>query len=455
VSYPAALSRLRYLAWQSPFQPGPDDVPVQVLGLLESAGLDFDRLWVCGLHDDVWPAPARPTPFLSLREQRRLGLPHSSPERELAYARRVSARLLAAATAVVASHPLRDGERELRPSPLIADLPGMPVAAAALQAYDPRPAVAMLGRGALERPGEDAAPPLGQEEAGRGGSRVLQLQAACPFRAFAELRLGATGPPATVIGPDARVRGAVLHEALQRLWERLGSHAGLAGLDREQRSQAVVDAVQGALSGPTAERPGTFTGRFRALETERLRRLLLTWLECELAREPFQVVGQEVPLSTRLAGVPMGLRVDRVDRLQDGGLAILDYKSGQTGVADWLGERPEAPQLPLYALAWPEPVTAVMLGRVRPVGAGFAGLAARGGIATGVLDVRRFRGTSALDGWDGLGREWHRVLEALAEGYRSGRAEVDPRDGAATCRYCELQPLCRIHERSAAPGEPE
>ena len=29
-------------------------------------------------------------------------------------------------------------------------------------------------------------------------------------------------------------------------------------------------------------------------------------------------------------------------------------------------------------------------------------------------------------------------------------AEVDPKRGLKTCKYCDLRPLCRVHERLAA-----
>jgi hypothetical protein len=45
--------------------------------------------------------------------------------------------------------------------------------------------------------------------------------------------------------------------------------------------------------------------------------------------------------------------------------------------------------------------------------------------------------------------EWRRVLEQLAAGFRSGRAEVDPKPAA--CDNCGLRALCRIRE--AAPGD--
>ena len=38
-------------------------------------------------------------------------------------------------------------------------------------------------------------------------------------------------------------------------------------------------------------------------------------------------------------------------------------------------------------------------------------------------------------------------LARLARDYLDGDARVDPKDAGATCRYCGLQPLCRIHDR--------
>jgi len=37
----------------------------------------------------------------------------------------------------------------------------------------------------------------------------------------------------------------------------------------------------------------------------------------------------------------------------------------------------------------------------------------------------------------------------------TGDARVDPKDLLNTCRYCDLQPLCRVYERVNALGEAE
>ena len=57
--------------------------------------------------------------------------------------------------------------------------------------------------------------------------------------------------------------------------------------------------------------------------------------------------------------------------------------------------------------------------------------------------------------WDELRASWQASLQALAEGFAAGDARVDPKRGLATCRQCDLQPLCRVHEKLSALGEEE
>ncbi|MEK7861728.1 MAG: hypothetical protein AAB295_00485, partial [Chloroflexota bacterium] len=78
LGYRDALARLARRAAETPFQPKRDPAPVQVMGLLEAVGLDFDHLWIAGLHDEIWPASPRPNPFLPALLQRRMRVPHAS-----------------------------------------------------------------------------------------------------------------------------------------------------------------------------------------------------------------------------------------------------------------------------------------------------------------------------------------------------------------------------------------
>ena len=84
LGYVEAIERLRRLAAQTLFQPEAPAAPVQILGVLESAGIEFDHLWVMGLSDDAWPIHPRPNPFLPLQAQRQARVPEASIEATLA-----------------------------------------------------------------------------------------------------------------------------------------------------------------------------------------------------------------------------------------------------------------------------------------------------------------------------------------------------------------------------------
>src|SRR5581483_6754825 len=105
------------------FQPQSADVPVQVLGVLESAGLAFDCLWVSGLSDEAWPLDARPNPFVPVALQKQAGVPQASAEGSLELDRRITQGWLGAADEVVLSHFEREEDRELAPSALILGVP--------------------------------------------------------------------------------------------------------------------------------------------------------------------------------------------------------------------------------------------------------------------------------------------------------------------------------------------
>jgi hypothetical protein len=42
---------------------------------------------------------------------------------------------------------------------------------------------------------------------------------------------------------------------------------------------------------------------------------------------------------------------------------------------------------------------------------------------------------------------WREETARLGDAFASGAAPVDPKNKLATCERCDLQPLCRVHER--------
>ena len=205
-----------------------------------------------------------------------------------------------------------------------------------------------------------------------------------------------------------------------------------------------MESAEFAVEQMRWKRPDILRGIMVQLERERLLNLLAEWMELEMTRDPFEVLATEERVTLQFAGMTLEATVDRIDRLQDGSLAVLDYKTGSPRVADWLGERPKDPQLPLYSVSHPRPVETISFARLKPGKMAFQRLSAQEEPIPGVKASEM-----AEDGfrsWERRKSEWTARLERLALEFRSGHAVVDPAEGRTTCRYCGLEPLCRVDE---------
>jgi probable DNA repair protein len=410
------------------FQVEDEGAPVQVMGMLEAAGLRFDHLWIMGLHDEALPAAASPNPFLPTSLQRQYGLPHASAERELEFASALIERLLRSAPDVVLSYPETEGDRALAPSPLVAG-------GAWLQ-DDERHADDWIERmrdsGVFEELADETGPELVQNDSS-GGASLFKDMAACPFRSFAKHRLAARPLEDTDLGLSYRDRGTTVHKALEVIWRELGSHARLMELPPQELEALITRGAEAAVA-----KLGRGTGR--DLEKRRLLRLLSEWLGIEKSRSAFTIAGIEAERAIEIGGLRVRVRADRVDALADGREIILDYKTGQLKSRGWEGERPDEPQLPLYCATSGQPVAGAAFAMIRTGDLRFRGLTAS--------DVRLPALTKMpIDPALPFERqllEWRDVLEHLAEDFRHGKAEVDPKPGA--CDNCGLRALCRIRE---------
>lgn len=435
VVFDSAVARLREMAEATSFEPEDPDAPVQITGALEAAGASFDALWIAGLDDESWPATAHFQAFLPPALQIEHSLPHCSAARELEFARRTTARLLSSAPEVVVSSARGEGESAQRPSRIIAGFPLLEAAPS-----DDAFAALMARRGEMEWIDDHQGPALAEAQV-TGGTRVLKAQAECPFRAFAEFRLGARPLEAPVLGVDPLERGGALHSALEAFWRQVGSHGELMAMASGDL-EALVRRVARAAVKPDAQ-TGELDRRFRELEVERVENVLMEWVALEKEREPFEVVACELKREVTLGGLALSTRIDRVDRLASGKLVILDYKSKAPGSKAWEGERIEEPQLPLYAVTADDPLEAVAFAQLMPNDLKFRGIAGSEGILPNVKASR-----TPLKKTFG---EWREALTATASEFREGEAAVDPLDSA--CKFCALPALCRIHEQKSEAGD--
>ena len=443
-----ALGHLRQLANEQTFQPESIEARVQVLGLYEASGLQFDSLWLMGMSDNIWPAAARPNPFISLALQRQHEMPHATAMRELAVARKLSRRLLASAETIVVSYPASGvGAESLRPSSLFNKLPRLAPSALALwQAPGWRELIRAQRQQELLI--DDIAPQidLAHEKTG-GGSSIIRLQSNCPFRAFAELRLAARPFATADIGLDPMLRGTLLHRVLELVWDTLETQACLLSLNDEVLHKLVEDMSRLAIRETLQASSQQFSLEYLKLEKQRLQDYVLHWLEIEKQRAPFRVLETEQLLETQISGVPIRLKLDRLDELEDGRYLVIDYKTGLVAASQWFGERPAEPQLPLYASVMQEPLAGILFAQLHAKELNFKGLCEEPALVPRVKGYKDINQTRDMPSWAAVLANWKTTVEKLAQDFGHGIADVDPLKPGETCRYCELSSLCRIHEQ--------
>jgi len=435
VPFEVALSRLRDTLLQSRSPEVGDQLsPVQILDLERAEGVQFDFSAAIGLSEENWPRASRLVPFIPPAIQR-------SGDPSLSLARRF------------------EGQSRERASALFSTAPSMLVTYSGELAPQVRGFVklknssvskwtgtTMLSRDSfrldVELVEDFQAPPFDSSEPLSGGVGVIKSQAQCPFRAFAEYRLHAQRPEDACFGFDARERGGYLHRALENVWKRLGSSDQLRSASDAELETLVNDAVAEALA---SERNSPFREVISSAERNRLREAILYWLnEKERNRRtPFRVEHVEEKKTVEINGLQLRLRVDRIDRLPDGSVVLIDYKSGEISEKNLLGERPSEPQLLVYAAAMDEEVDGIFLAQVRPREAKTAG----GALQPHFPPPAR---TSNFD-WATVRDQSRISLAELANEFLTGHAPVDPLRGA--CTYCNLPALCRIQEGARASRE--
>ena len=444
-----ALRRVNQLARDTIFQPEGSDAPILVAGVLESAGLEFDHLWVMGLTDDAWPLAARPNPFVPIALQRAAGVPQADPASSLALDRRITEGWMRAADEVVFSHARTRGESELSASPLVASVP--PIALEDLHVA-PQASLrdAIRRAGTIETIDDSRAPPA---PAGviSGGTGLFRDQAACPFRAVAKHRLGCRDAPESPRhGLDPRDRGNIVHAMLAELWRLLGGSKRLAQTDERQLETTIGAAADKAIESVKRYRPDVLSGAFGRLERARLARIAREWLALERARADFDVIAIEDKQPATFGGVTVNVKLDRMDDVPGVGRFVIDYKTGKASPSGLMLPRIDEPQLPMYALSR-ENVAAVAFAQVRTGEMEFRGLAKVDKVARGVEQVGRgsTHVAKAYPSWSDAMTKWKAELESLGNAFASGEARVDPKRGPATCQQCDQHPFCRIAEKSA------
>lgn len=444
LSQTQALQQLHELLSNSIFQTKTlHEPPIQILGLLDSAGMYFDSLWVMGLDDRTWPAAAQPNPFIPYALQRIYQIPYASNEREYYFASLLTKNLIGCTKNIIFSYPEQHLDQILRPSVLIKTLPEIKLSDLKLPLYQPLAKKIMHLQQWEYYTDETLA--FSPEESFSAGTQLLQSQAACPFQAYARWRLQAQFHSFPQNGLNARDRGILLHQVLEKFWNEVKDQKTLLAQTPSALDQLINAAIDHSLGLFSKKRPMVFKTHFIDIERRRLQTLFKNIVALEKQRPVFIQTQHETKRQLTLAKVSLTLRIDRIDHLNATNSMIIDYKTGIPGKIDWLEERCDYPQLPLYCLSYPETVRSFAIMHLRSNKVTLQGLSAEETAMQQLIPLKKLKTSQNLSQWSDLLKHWQTSLEKLAIEFQHGVADVNPKHGPSTCRQCDLQLLCRVN----------
>jgi ATP-dependent helicase/nuclease subunit B len=281
-----------------------------ILGLIEARLQTADLMILGGLNEGVWPGLPAPDPWLAPRIRAELGLP--GLERRIGLSAHDLAGALGAPQVLLtrarrdASAPTIASRFWLRLEALSGGLERAVEIAAWLRGIDD-PGV----HEPAERPAPQ--PPVELRPKALSVTEVDRLKAD-PYAFYARRMLRLMPLDPVDADPSAAWRGTAVHEVLQKWFE-------LDGCD-----PALLRARAEAMLADERTHP-----MMRALWQPRLMEAI-DWIAREIAANATEgrtVLAVERRGEIPFAGVALSGTFDRVDRLADGSLAIVDYKTGQ------------------------------------------------------------------------------------------------------------------------------
>ncbi len=449
---------------------GSEEAGIQVLGVIESRGLSFERLYVIGLSAASFPSPVRPLPLLDAWERHQVQ--GATAESQYAFGEEAFRHLLACAPHVTLIRPEEESAEPLAASPFWAQVAAEevhrtvdpwnapdPVWARATWLQDAKKG---LANPAVFPPDD---PPVAGDILPKAVS-VSQLAAAfvCPFRFYAETVLKVFPLEELIMGMSPSERGNRLHRALAFFTRRYRDQAPTEKKDAAFMETLIRACSDEALSldhGQAHHAGKDALGRHsRVMERRRwiggndeAPGLLTQWLDVELQRldEGWCWLSEESSFEGLTApGWPFSLsgRIDRIDGHRDKGLMLWDYKSGEHPSKQAVVEHLIDPQIPAYVFAAKEHRIAGLEKAPGP-GAHVSGgyILLKGPSSVG------HKALTPKDGiWDPVLKLWKEAVEALGNKLASGEFKANPypvSDGArqkAACQYCPYKPLCGRQE---------
>ncbi len=426
ISRGEALSFLKRQLQERSVSEGGKSAGIFIMPAEEAYVLDPTHLWIVNANSSAFAPTYALSPFLSIIEQRLAGVQGAHSEKEKTIIELNLSMLGRLGEEHHVSYSRFEGDDKVSPSPFFPELGN--TESSAKNRYIP------VGwkqpHAQTETYSDFIGPALQPSEILVSGVSVFSDQSACAFQAFARHRLKAVPVFEPTPGINFREKGVAVHRVLAAFWGGLKNSSTLQKLSLVERSKYINGILQEQLKRKYLATP--IEHELFLLEINRLTALIQNWSDFEINLESFEVIAQEEKVAVNIFGVPVRIKPDRIDQLEDGSIRIVDYKTGDCVVKDWLVPRLKAPQLPIYALFHPSvDATSIAFACVN--------LSAPRWIELPTDDA------ASPDSWSDWVNSWKQDIQVLAEEILNGVAT--PEQGVKDiCAYCEQAASSLVNE---------
>lgn len=451
---------------------------LQVMGLLETRALDFDRIIIPSLNERVLPMRVRGRTFIPDTLRVAYGMPPANFQESLfAY---YFYRMISRAEEVVMLYDARagGGMRSGDVSRYLLQLDRL-FAPGLLERVERRFAVGIPGGEPVEVVKNESVNSLLEEFTREEGGRNLSASALrrycdCPVRFYYEVVVGLNTDLPSGTHIDALAQGNIVHDVMMRVYlpeesrRRLlspGVEITAADVERIMRDRTglrrlLVRAINSQHFNRSGAELDIEPEGETAMFADQLMGRILAILEHDRGIAPFTLYGVEVPGVERweLADgrrVNLKYAMDRVDMVETGGgrcLRVVDYKTGRVHLAardmdsvftdDYQARN--IMQLMLYAHLLGRRTRS---GRRWPVRMEIYDVTSIGGEGVCVPEVGRQEVGNNLEAYAETGEtfdsEFASRFGQMLENIFNPAAPFMPTENESSCRTCTLSSLCR------------
>ncbi|MFT7558663.1 MAG: ATP-dependent helicase/nuclease subunit B [Flavobacteriales bacterium] len=430
------------------FHPQNIGVRLEVMGLLEASGLEFDACWILGLAEGQFPTAPKSNPFLPFSLQLKHSTPRSSAIREFNYAESLLGSVVNMNPNVTFSWANESVDINTRLTPIITQTENNGIECKVTESNWNQYVQSSKKISEFIEVTPGPAPEILEGEKISGGAGHFNLALVNPLYSFFRYRLKIQERESIGLSYTRLEEGIILHSILAELYIDTNSRDALQTyMDDNDHHSDLRSRIAKCILAFT--RPQHHFSEIVIDElTQRLFFAITKFLELELTRDQnFTVQSLEFESEVVFSKRSLNLRIDRLDNI-DGNLVLMDYKSGSTSINPALKNQIKHAQLPLYSLLYePNKLQAVTFAEVNYKHQAYTGIGSESIQLKGVYPDIKIRSPEVSLDWIDITDHWRTSINALADGIIYGHVDYSVKDKSAAAFYNGYERAVRPEER--------